>query len=140
MKSTFFKYTIIFVSLFSMFFATSCELDDDEPNGLEDARTKFNGSWMCTEQSQLSYPVTITNNPQNSSEVYINNFNLFGKDEYVVAKIAGFSMSIPDQKACSTYDVSGNGQMSSNKKDIVLQYTVKDGANTETINANYTKQ
>ena len=25
--------------------------------------------------------------------------------------------------------------MSSNKKDIVLQYTVKDGANTETINA-----
>jgi len=142
MKHFILRYTIIFVLLFGMVLLfNSCEPDDTNPDGIEDARLKFTGTWMCTEQSQLSYPVTIAYNPQNTSEVFIKNFNFFGNNEHVIASIAGFSMNIPQQDACSgTYVVKGSGLMTSNKKDIVLQYTVTDGANMDTINANYTKQ
>jgi len=134
-----FKYLFFILPL--VFCMYSCEPDDPDDIPTEDARTKFVGSWLCVEASQMSYTVNIKKSQANESQILLENFHHFGADESVYAIVAGFSLDIPQQLACDgTWEVKGSALMSSNEKNITFNYTASDFSNIDTISANYSKQ
>lgn len=119
----------------------SCEPDEKEDPINVNPRDKFLGTWLCTEQNKLTYTVNIVVSPDNSSNVLLKNFHHFGLNEHVVGEISGTTITLPQQSASqNTWFVNGSGVMTANKKDIIFQYTVSDGATPRTVNATYTKQ
>ncbi len=135
MNYKFFKiFSLIIIT--SVLFLVSCEPDDVEP---EDPRDDFAGSWLCTENTNVTYTVVISKDPAKSTQILLNNFHHLGTDEVVLATIAGSSVVIPKQNVCdNTMEVNGNGYMETKSK-ISFDYYVNDFADIDTIHAVYTK-
>ncbi|MEI8201539.1 MAG: hypothetical protein WCH34_00890 [Bacteroidota bacterium] len=120
---------------------TSCKTDPNTTNPTADDRDKYVGNWTCVETpaAKVSFSVSISKNPGNSSEVLISNFNLLGVDVKPYATVSGTTLTIPTQWVCSnTTKLYGNGILVNDAK-INLQYTVID-TDSASYNATYTKQ
>jgi len=142
-----FRFNIlIMIFLVAVFSLTSCEPDKDENDNntsYNDTRDKFVGSWNCVENSsqfgQNTYNVTISLNPNNSSEILIANIYHLGFDEKAYAIVNNISVTIPFQYVCNnTNTIKGNGLLSGNNK-INWTYYVDDGADIDTCIAVYTR-
>lgn len=142
MKTKFLKKIVFFLSLLiatSIF--QSCEPDEPEDPNPATARDSFIGNWLCTEENKLTYTVSIVASPDNVNNVFLKNFHHFGQTEHVIGEISGTTITLPQQSACeNTWFVNGSGVLTANKRDILFQYTVSDGATPKTVNATYTKQ
>jgi hypothetical protein len=132
------------ILLCSLVFTQSCEIAS-ELTGAAATIAKIEGEWSCDEQSEIYkataevYAVTISPDPGNSSGVIIDNF--YGLNVSVKANVAGMSLTIPNQTVEGDFEVSGSGTISSNYKQIDLNYTVDDGSSQiDHVTAVYTKK
>jgi hypothetical protein len=127
------------LSIGVILFSTSCELDNDPITS--DPRDNFTGTWTVNETSSLygtnNYTVTISYDPNNSTQVLISNFYHFGMEFNAYAITTINSITIPQQEVCN-HNVQGTGQRDKNK--ITWNYTVNDGADLDQVSAVYTKQ
>ena len=121
------------------FWSVSCTPDANEDPNPNDPRQKFIGTWLVQEagKAKLTYQVTITENPANSSEVILNNFYNFGIKPYAI--ITSGTITVPVQSfSTQGIQVNGSGEYASNK--IQWVYYVNNGADLDTIVSVYTKQ
>jgi len=141
MKNKFLKkIKYLLLVLFLTTITQACEPDEPEDPTIT-ARDNFIGTWLCTEENKLTYTVTIVKSTDNNNNVLLKNFHHFGQNEHVIGEISGTTITLPQQSACeNTWFVNGSGVLTANKKDILFQYTVSDGATPKTVNATYTKQ
>ena len=132
------KFKIV---LFAMIILSSCNPDDDDTTA---TRSDYLGSWQCDEYDQnqtfiATFQVNITEHPNSSSRVLIDNFNLLGFGVQAEAVIDNTSITLP-QQSVSGNSVIGSGFITNKLKTIELQYNIDDGSGqTENINATYTK-
>lgn len=124
MKRTIFGLTILAIIL--LFNGCTDELD---PTDLADDRDAFLGIWSISEScAKDTYSVTIIKDPDNSSQVIIQNFwHISNCANPPYAIIAGSNMVMPTQDICSeSFEVSGSGKLE--KGEITMTYSVNDGA------------
>lgn len=130
-------YILSFFILIILFLTPSC-LPDEDPIE-EDPRDKYLGAWLCTESTSISYTVTVSKDPANSTQILLNNFHHLGTDEDVFTLVAGNSLQIITQNVCSgTMEVSGDAILETPSR-ISFQYYVNDFADIDTIQAIYSK-
>ena len=103
----------------------SCTKDDDNAPGTgEDDRTKFNGTWLCSETliggPTTAFTIKISSFGE-SDTVYIKNFNQLGNSDSALALINGSSMVIPFQ-SITQVAIKGSGIYTSQGK-INMNYT-----------------
>jgi hypothetical protein len=114
----------------------SCDNSVNPPNET-DVREKFVASWSCVEAGGAAYPVTITLDPNNSSQVLIGNFHFLGTGIKATAIPTTSAITIPSQDLCSiTFNGSGT-LVTANK--INLHYYANNHSTIDTISATYTK-
>ena len=139
------KQTKVFFLIFLSFliFPQSCELAG-ELTGAAATVAKLEGEWSCDEQSEIYkstsevYSVTLSPDADNSSGVIIDNF--YGLSVAAKANVSGMSLIIPNQSLEGGFEVSGSGTISSNYREIDLNYTVDDGSGqVDHVTAVYTK-
>ena len=135
---------LLIISSLLMLLIWGCKPDDTpDPTNPDDVRAKYNGSWVCAENSKLfgqqTYSVNIGNDPNNSSQVLISNFYHFGYDaqDRAYAVVTSGTISVPNQAVCG-HTIWGSGKLSGSK--INWNYYVNDGADIDTVSAVYTKQ
>lgn len=127
-----------FFLLSLLIFVFSCE--EENPDFADD-RDAFLGSWSVTEScSKDSYTVQIVEDPSNSAQVLINNFwntGNCGTSPYGI--VAGNSIYLPKQYFCDgDFQVNGDGEL--NKENVSWSYSIDDGADLSTCDANYSKK
>ncbi|MBN1340892.1 MAG: hypothetical protein JXA03_16310 [Bacteroidales bacterium] len=141
MKTIIAKKAYFFFLLMAIGLMPSCVVDDDDDPDPASDRDKFIGTWNVNETcSRDSYTVEIQADPSNSSQVIIKNFWLIGYQEKPpYAIVTGSVLTIPEQAICDNYsnEVKGSGTL--NKDQIVLQYSVNDGADLWSCTATYTR-
>lgn len=119
----------------AMLSLVACEVTDD-PDGT-DVRDKYVSTWTCTESGGLSYPVTITLDESNSTQILIANFHYLGAAEKAYAIATTNNITIPSQELCAN-TISGSGTLD-NPNKITLKYYVNNHSTIDTVNATYTK-
>jgi hypothetical protein len=121
---------------------TACQKDEDnDPDA--DPRDKYVGTWLCTEDSpkkstMIAYTVTINLSPDNSNQILLYNFNLFGPGEYVYGNVSSNLVTVPVQTVLNT-TVDGKGNLIDDNT-MNWEYYVNDGADIDTVSAVYEKQ
>jgi hypothetical protein len=120
--------------LISFIGLSSCEETNIDPE--TDPRAQYLGSWSCTESLGI-YPVTISLDPSNSTQILIHNFHLFGANEKAYAIATQNNLTLPTQSILSN-TIYGSGVLVNNNK-ITLKYYVNDSTDIVTVNAIYTK-
>ncbi|MFO7977135.1 MAG: hypothetical protein R6U64_00630 [Bacteroidales bacterium] len=136
-------YRLLLLPLaFSLFLMQGC-IDELGEDPFADPMEKFLGTWNVEESSTIYgdgfvYTVSITPNPQNSSEVLISNFYYQGDNVQARALIAGNVITIIEQSICDdSIIVKGSGTWISGR--INLQYTANTGADLDEVSAVYTR-
>ena len=132
------KFYRILIPVFLFSILSCSEEDDVNPS---DDRDVFIGTWNVSETCiRDSYSVEIVADPSNSAQVLINNFWLIGFQEKApYAIVAGNSIIIPKQYICNNNENEVNGTGIFDKNKINLTYTVNDGADLYTCEAEYLK-
>ncbi len=115
----------------------SCELDDDIEIPVGDYRDKFLGRWSVSDNEQkINYEVNITNDPNNSTMVFISNFA--GSGSAAKALAVGNSLVVESQTVGSNWQVSGTGTYR-NANRLDFPYSLTIGGNQESRFALFTK-
>jgi hypothetical protein len=134
-KSTFITSFFILVVLI-----TGCMTDQNSNTDTGDPRDKFLGDWKVTETcSRMNYNVTISDDPQNSTQVLIENFGNPGAGySPAVALVTGSTIYISSQTIGEGWSVSGSGTINDVGR-VNWNYTLVINGNTETCTAFYLK-
>jgi hypothetical protein len=127
---------IMAVALISLVALDSCNKSDNPPDNT-DVRTKFVADWSCVEQGGMTYPVSISLDSNNSSQVLIGNFHFFGSGIKATAIATSNALTIPTQEICSN-TVHGSGTLVNSNK-INMLYYVNNHSTIDTVSATYTK-
>lgn len=141
MKKQFGFFILLFV-LAS--FLHSCDTDEDINEPTADPRDKFVGAWNCQETSSInkkgssSYTVNISLNPNNSSQILLENFYQLGFGIKLYAIVANNNATIPEQTT-SGFAVKGSGNYNTSTDKINWTYYVNDGADIDSCTAVYSK-
>ncbi len=132
---------ILLLIIVGSLFTISCQPDDPDDEIPVDPREKYHGSWLCTEDSSMSYTVNIVVDTMNSTQIKLYNFHHLGFEEKVFGIVSNSTVTFPVQTAClGTVTIEGTATMQSNNTTMDFYYTVNDGVNLDTIQAVYTKQ
>lgn len=135
MKNRIFYSAALLLALF----LTSCTEVFEDPFG--DPVDKFLGNWKVNEVSSLYgghyvYDVSITRNPDNSTEILISNFYMQGPNEKARALVSGYNITIPEQTICNgTISIKGNGLKIGGV--ITLNYSANDSADLDKVSATF---
>lgn len=134
----------LFIPLFLgiMIFFTACEKTQDILPNNSDLRDDFIGEWTCSEtelKSTEDYTVTIEKNPQNSSQVVLQNFGLLGPDAFPYAYITDDRITLPQQTVNGYTIKNANGELV-DQETIEWTYTLNDGSDDNKYEATYTKK
>jgi hypothetical protein len=113
----------------------ACNPDDGGVDS--DMRVKYTGDWTATESGGISYPVTITLDASNSTQVLLYNFHYFGQNEKAYAIATASALTFPSQVICGN-TINGSATYVSSSK-ITLQYNVNDQANNTAFSVTYSK-
>jgi hypothetical protein len=119
----------------SILILSSCDKTNNDPPA--DVRTPFLGAWTCNEVLLGNYPVYISLDSTNSSQVLIQNFHDFGSNEKAYAIATQNSLTLPTQVILNN-TFYGSGTLVNNNK-ITMKYYVNNHTDIDTINAVYTK-
>lgn len=124
--------TVVVLTVLSL---SSC----DEPVVPDDTdpRDSYIYTWNCQEQSGLNYSVIVTADPNNSSQVLLANFHMFGNDQKAKAIATTNNLTLPSQELCSN-TISGGGTLV-NANKIDMKYYVNNHSTIDTITATYTR-
>ena len=134
-----FPYTLILGALISILY--SCNPNDNNSTS-SDPRDNYTGNWNCSEVSHLNgssaFTVTISLNPNNSSQIYLANFYHLGTNQKVYGIVANTNVTIP-QQTVNSIKISGSGTLTNNNTKINWNYYANDGADIDTCTAVYSK-
>jgi hypothetical protein len=131
---TFFRFASAAL-LLSILTLVACE-DIDDPDGT-DVREKYVSTWTCQESGGISYPVTITLDEANSTQILIANFHYLGSAEKAYAIATTNNITIPSQELCGN-TINGSGTLD-NPNKITMKYYVNNHSTIDTVNATYSK-
>jgi len=134
MKKTVFKTGAIIIFFLILFAA--CNPDDI--NNLLITRDNYLGTWSVSDSDakKRTYEVTISANPNNSSQIIINNFHQYGSSYFVYGVVSGKNLTI-DYQTVLGETVNGDGVLKSGV--LTITYYVNDVADLKTYIATYTK-
>lgn len=101
-----------------MIVPAGCETDDDDnPSPVPDVRNKFVGEWNVNDAcSKANYMVNISKDPSNSARVLLQNFAGSNANQPDTALVAANSIILYPQKNSEDWDISGNGDYTSEGK------------------------
>ncbi|HPB02616.1 MAG TPA: hypothetical protein PLZ67_06645 [Bacteroidales bacterium] len=134
-------FNIFLIALMSATLLVSCQPDEDDDDISNDPRSDYQGVWVCSEIGGQSYIVNISIDTATQSQITLFNFHHQGFEEKINAIVSGTSLTINPQTMCmGTLTVEGTATMQSNKTNMNFYYTVNNGVDMDTIQANYTKQ
>lgn len=115
MKIRYFRRSLLLILLTG--FMASCVPEEDLDPYADDIRDKFLGSWRFTEKQlergvdDISFTVTITYDPGNSSQVLLKNFAQVGSQYSAYGIVTNNRVTIPLQEVSPGFQVSGSGTM-----------------------------
>jgi len=136
MKKSFYKSTV-FVLFFLNLFA-ACNPDDI--NNLLITRDNYLGTWSVSDHevpiTKNNYTANITADPNNSTQIIINNFHQFGSSFSVFGVVSGKNLTIGTQ-AIAGVSVYGDGELKNTT--LTITYFTDDGADINKYVAVYTK-
>jgi len=132
------KYIYFLSAAFVVFMLglSACEDPNLNPDDT-DVRAKYTYTWTCVEEGGMSYPVTITLDAANSTQVLIANFHYFGSSEKAAAIATANNLTLPSQEVCAN-TINGSGTLVSASK-VNMKYYVNNHSTIDTVNATYTK-
>jgi hypothetical protein len=117
---------------------SACEPEDDIDTG--DPRNTFTGTWRFTETPAaknpdvISFTVTISNDPDNSSQVLLRNFAQLGGQYSPFGIVTSNRITIPSQEVTPGFIVSGKGTLSGTN-NMDWEYTTIAGGEMESFTA-----
>ena len=124
---------------------SSCVIDEDPDPDDGDVRDKFTGSWRFTETEGfksdlgISYTVTITYDPGNSSQVLLRNFANAGGNYSAYGIVTTNRITVPAQELAPGFLVSGSGSLSG--QDLMnWDYTIAAGGDQNYYTASASRQ
>jgi hypothetical protein len=122
----------------------SCEPDNTDINDPNDPRNDYVGVWRFTESKKntlsQSYIVTISLDPDNSSQVILDNFCNPGTTDYGATGIVTTNqIVVSSQQLSNNWLVSGSGKLTSEGK-MTWSYSITVGGDLEYYTATATKQ
>lgn len=86
----------------------SCELDEAIDPDDDDPAAIFLGSWSVSDNAtKLNYTVSIQKNPNNSTEVLIQNFA--GSGDQARALVTGKTLTLTSSNIGNNWSISGSG-------------------------------
>ncbi|MHC1708285.1 MAG: hypothetical protein AB9842_12310 [Bacteroidales bacterium] len=127
---------VLLIAIPAIGFIWACNPDDD-PFSDQEARDNYIGTWRVQEsdKGKITYEVVISADPNNSTQVLINNFYNYGIEPY--ALVTATNITIPSQSFSKYLQLNGSGTLSGSK--ITWTYYVNNGADLDTIQSVYTK-
>lgn len=134
----------LLAAFFLMLFIASCVKDSDTtPNTTgTDNRGALEGSWLCKEtctgRPTTQFTVVVKKSPQYASDILMYNFNNLGSSTFINVIVSAASFSIPMQVTASGDSITGSGSLVSSSR-IELNYTIRDGIQTDQCTAVFTK-
>jgi hypothetical protein len=141
MKTT--VLTILFALALTSLFFIGCEpLDEDSAS--DDPRDKYVGEWQFIESFKStegnSYLVSISKDPNNSSQVILGNFGNPGSQSITVTGIATSSqIVVTSQRMSNGWTIEGIGKTTASKTSMNWTYAITVGDKDE-YTATATKQ
>ncbi len=126
---------ILGLLLLGLWGLSSCEKTDDDPD--TDPRAQYLGTWTCSESPLVNYPVIVSLDSSNSSQILMHNFHLFGSGEHAYAIATQNNLTLPTQVILGN-TIYGSGDLINNNK-FTMKYYVNNQTDIDTINAVYTK-
>lgn len=135
----------LFLTAFSGFLLTSCEPDDTTNPG-DDPRDPFIGAWQFIESFKStegqSFIVTITKDPNNSSQVILENFGNPGSQAVSVTGIVTSKQIVISQQNMSNgWTVEGSGETTNvAKTSMSWSYAITAGGDKTDYTATSTRQ
>jgi len=143
----FFRLLFVLAVLSSAGLMVSCEPDDTLDNDPSDIRNEYVGVWRFTESGywksgQLqSYIVTISLDPDNSSQVLLENFGNPGlsQSNTVTGIVTTNQIVVSSQTLTNGWIVEGSGKKASGGK-MDWSYSITAGGDEEYYTATAVKQ
>lgn len=135
------RYFRIAISLTLLVFMAACELDEGLDPIDADSRDKFIGTWLFSEAPaarSISYSVTVTKDPTNSSQVILKNFGNFGNSYSAYGIVTSSRIVVPSQEIYPGMSIDGDGSMPSSGQ-MDWSYTIEGGGELEEYVATATK-
>lgn len=138
-------YLFIFIALASAgLFFTGCEPVDENTTG--DPRDSYVGEWLLFESykstESQSYTITISKDPNNSSQVIIGNLGNPGdQDITVIGVVTSSQVVVSSQRMSNSWVIEGSGSFTSVAKTTMKwDYSLLIGADLEPHSATATLQ
>lgn len=116
----------------------ACVPEDDVDTG--DPRDKFTGTWRFTETQivkspdAISFTVTISYDPNNTSQVLLRNFAQIGGQFAPYGIVTSNRITIPLQEVGQEFMISGSGTLSGSSQ-MDWEYTTVAGGDKESFTA-----
>lgn len=135
------RYLKITLSLTLLVFLTACELDEDLDPIDTDSRDKFTGTWLFSESPaarSISYSVSVSKDPSNSSQVILKNFGNFGNSYSAYGIVTSSRIVVPSQEIYPGMTIDGDGSMPSTNR-MEWSYSINGGGELEEYVATATK-
>jgi hypothetical protein len=105
-----------------------------------DPKDKFIGTWNVREEigNQVTgnYTSLVTNNPNNTSQIIINNIYNLGATANISALVANNSLSI-SQASITGISISGSGSYSGS--GFIINLTIDEGSGPIQVKTTYSK-
>ncbi len=126
--------------LFLCFVLVSCT--DEEPLLIQDTdpKEKFIGTWNVREEigNQVTgnYTSVVTSNPNNTSQIIINNIYNLGATANISALVAGNTLQI-SQASITGISIFGSGTYGGS--GFIIYLTVDEGSGTSQVKTTYSK-
>ena len=127
--------------LFLCLVLVSCT--DEEPlliQDTEDPRDKFIGNWNVREETAgqvtSNHESVITNDPNNTAQIIINNIYNLGATANISALVANNSLSI-SQASITGISIFGSGTYGGS--GFIIYLTVDEGSGTSQVKTTYSK-
>ena len=126
--------------LFMCLVLISCTEEDPILVPDVDPKDKFIGTWNVREEigNQVTgnYTSLVTNNPNNTSQIIINNIYNLGTAANISALVANNSLSI-SQANITGISIFGSGTYSGS--GFIINLTVDEGSGTSQVKTTYSK-
>ena len=130
----------IFSGLFLCFVLASCADEETVLVPDVDPKDKFIGTWNVREETgnQVTgnYSSVVTSNPNNTSQIIINNMYNLGSTASISALVANNSLSI-SQANITGVSISGSGTYSGS--GFIINLTVDEGNGPIQVKTTYSK-
>lgn len=112
--------------LFAFILVMGCSPEDDgNPSPVPDTRDKFTGSWNVNNENcgKEKYVVTISKDPNDASQVLINNFAFSHAGQPDIGVVTGSTITVFKQTNSEGWTIEGSGIYGSDES-ISWNYTL----------------